>query len=138
MFNEFNLECDTPEELTTKLIKYALEGRHSKKEILKNCADLTTARTLRTAISQIIQGFEQASSAAYNNYIKNKTEANVDLLLSYITYEECCKFYQKELLSIIDEINEFYNYLRVTRSFIKVTLCGYERPKEDLIDSRIA
>jgi hypothetical protein len=125
-------------EFTQKIIDHALKGEHSAQEFIRSFGGFLVANTIRKSTNKVVHIFKKASKVAYKKYLEEleKGVDNFQLLLDHRTYNKVADFYKKEYKIALDCMDEYISYALFSGRFTRHVLLGYERPDEDLIDSR--
>lgn len=124
-------------DFTQALIDYALKGKHSPIEFIKNFGERSIVRTLVSANTKLTVGFTRAAEASYKDYIKKQKEGidDIRLLLAHRTFKKCAQFYQEEVDAAYDRLQEYTCYL-FSGHIIDNLLLGYDRDYSDMVDFR--
>ena len=102
------------EELFKNLLDTALSGRHTDFEFLKSFAELRVMQTTRRGLKKIIILFNSLADELYNTYCKEVLLGTntLDMLYVMSQYRKCAQFYQEELHTAEEMVEEYWCFVR--------------------------
>lgn len=126
------------ERLFKELIIKALDnGEQSKFDFIKNYNEYRAVKVCQSSLKKVIKMFDQIAQAVQNEYIELVLRGKDDFNLLYIfrQYLEVKRFYEQELTTANDMLDEYDNYTW-SGHLIDQYLLFKTRPEKDLVDTR--
>ena len=104
---------DYTEQLMKELCTTALAGKHNSFEYIKSVREWYVAHKAKTGLRKIVEIFDEACHKSFNAYCKavEKGEADFSLLYQFTQFRACRDFYEQELQTIKDMLNEYWTYV---------------------------
>lgn len=132
------IHMQTNKELMLTLMANAEAAKYSKFRLLRNWSEYSDVKKLRRAYRLLVASIEESASNVFNKYCKEISAGN-SKVINLVAYCELIKvlcFYEKELQTITDMINEYEAYLFEDGNLISAWLFNEPRPADKLYDHR--
>ena len=119
-----------------ELIKTGLTQNNSEFRLISNIYDWRSIATFAIELYPILKSIKKICTRMSKTYERQIRMGAPDpaLLVSLRQLMTCYNFYWREYATALDMSDEYINY--VLSGHILDTLCCYERPDEDMVDSR--
>ena len=119
------------------LMEVAAKGEHTKFEFIKSLDGWRAARVVRRVLKKTAKAFRAGADNAVDRYLDQIAKGNykTELYEAALAYEKYAAFYEKELDTVEDMLDEFYCYF--FKGHIIHILLGGQRHVYDLLDYRI-
>lgn len=124
------------QQLLLEIIEYAQEAKPSEFHLIVNWEDYKYYCGKARSYKLLVKGLNKSANRLFKKYCKSVTVgiSNFTTLLAYQRLIQTLEFYQKELATVQDMIDEYITYLfdgNLFWSFI-----GFQRPDKDMRDFR--
>lgn len=128
----------TPEfqEMILKVIEHAETAKLSEFQLITTWAEYRTYKGKRKAFKLLVNGLRKSSNRLFKKYCRAVTAgiSNFTTLLAYQRLIATKAFYEKEVETLTDMIDEYETYLFSGDLFW--AYIGFRRCEEDMIDFR--
>lgn len=140
LINFLNNSAETAEDrekLFKLLTENALADKHTSWEYIKNPIEWGLIRKTKASLYKVIELYERVYKRVYKEYCKQVRKNNFDfsIIVALKHYQCCKKFYEQELDTVIDMLDEYSAY--VWRGhFLSQFIYGQNRESWHLWDHR--
>ena len=141
MFNYFFKASHTSvaeqEDLFKSLTEKAIATNHNDWEFIRNPVEYGVMKKTREGLYKVIELYEHVCTSIYKEYCKQVRDGNADfeMLVAYKQYQHCIEFYEKELSTVLDMLDEYWAYVWQGH-FLSQFIYGYDRESWHMWDHR--
>lgn len=129
--------CNTEtQQLLTTIIDYAKTAKLSEFRFIRNWSDYKFYKDQQSFLKPLVRGLYKTSDQLFKKYCKGVTigEGNINQLLAYQQLQQITKFYQQELNTYTDMLDEYTSYLM--KGHLMSAFLGEPRANADMHDFR--
>ncbi len=123
-------------DMILKVIEHAETAKLSEFQLITTWAEYRKYRNKRKAFKLLINGLRKSSNRLFKRYCRTVTAgiSNFTTLLAYQRLYTTMKFYEKEIETLSDMLDEYETYLFLGNLFW--AYIGFSRSAEDMVDFR--
>ena len=124
------------QEMLLKVIEHADTSKLSEFQLITTWAEYRKFKDKRKAFKLLVNGLEKSSNRCFKKYCRCVTAGISDFttLLAYQRLDATREFYQKEVDTLTDMLDEYETYLFSGNIFW--AYIGFRRQEEDMVDFR--
>lgn len=126
----------TNEDLMSELIYNAESGKHRQFQLLCSWQEYSRAKKVQRGHLLLVSSIKKSAAKLFKRYCADVATGNADVvkLLAYCSTIKVLRFYEEELTTITDMVDEYETYL-ICGNWLDFIL-GSPRPVEKLFDHR--
>lgn len=120
------------------LLRNVQENRHQPWEFIKSTRMCKAAKIYRSAMEKIADSFAKQARGFMQKYLDGLKAGTPDVkfLITYRDFKLCADFYEQEVKTCDDMLDEYRCFFNANWHFITIGLLGFERREEDMVDYR--